>query len=154
MQREKDIEAHRRNVGTLDAYIRLTGGFTLLALGASGRLGRPWSWLSVLFGASKIAEGMTRYCPMLDAFDISTVQPRRPHEFDQVNREDSDEFEPRTFPWEAGATTPSSSASTNESERQHGYAPQNAGFSYQDGSSGPSETDSSQGPRQARTRRL
>lgn len=57
-----------QNVGRLDAYLRITFGLSALVWGASRRLGR-WGPLLTLAGAMKVAEGLTRYCPMLHAVD-------------------------------------------------------------------------------------
>lgn len=55
------------NIGILNALIRLTCGFTMLAWGTSKLVKRPYSStpLFVTFmAAMKIAEGITRFCPL------------------------------------------------------------------------------------------
>jgi len=49
-----------KNVGELDAYCRIAGGLTLLSMGilCSSKT------LSVI-GSMKVAEGITRFCPIL-----------------------------------------------------------------------------------------
>jgi len=61
------------NIGVLDAYLRLLGGFALLALGMGRKLGRASSFLAILLGASKVAEGITRYCPLYDLLDLTSA---------------------------------------------------------------------------------
>lgn len=69
---QADVEK-LHNVGNADAMIRLVGGIALLAYGVSGRLGRTGSMLALFLGASKVAEGLTRYCPVLGLFGASSV---------------------------------------------------------------------------------
>lgn len=101
------------NVGVVDAYLRIFGGLTLLALGAGRKLGRTSSILAVVLGASKVAEGMTRYCPLYDLLDLSSaegavrkiqrtqVSPRG--EERQVGDRPDGEIVERTFPWDEGS---------------------------------------------------
>lgn len=65
----------RKNVGRVDAYFRIMMGITLVTFGGA-RLVRkhdPKSTLMVLCGAGKLAEGLTRFCPMLFALHRSTM---------------------------------------------------------------------------------
>jgi len=57
-----------KNVGRLDSYLRLTVGFSMLGFGIAKK-----SDLMILLGAGKIAEGITRFCPMLYVLGITTV---------------------------------------------------------------------------------
>jgi hypothetical protein len=74
----------KKNVGTLDALVRISVGFFALAWGIaqmarSGQRTMPL-FLSLL-GAVKIAEGITRFCPMLALLNLSTrTQPQRQDE--------------------------------------------------------------------------
>ncbi len=64
----------RKNVGTIDATIRITMGLLGLAYGIgkmSQRRGRT-PWFLMAMSAMKVAEGTTRYCPMLGAFGLNT----------------------------------------------------------------------------------
>ncbi|MEW6725219.1 MAG: DUF2892 domain-containing protein [Bacillota bacterium] len=65
----------QRNVGTIDAYLRITMGLTMLGMGIIRgiRKNDALSGLLVSAGAMKVAEGTTRYCPMLHALGRSTV---------------------------------------------------------------------------------
>ena len=58
-----------KNVGELDAYCRIAGGLTLLGIGIMSS-----SKMISFLGSMKVAEGVTRFCPMLyfldkDSFD-------------------------------------------------------------------------------------
>lgn len=58
----------RKNVGTYDALMRITCGLTGLAWGISRLVRRPNSSLPLFItmaSAMKVAEGITRFCPML-----------------------------------------------------------------------------------------
>lgn len=56
-----------KNVGDFDSYIRLTGGLTLLGVGITKK-----SNMMIAFGAMKVAEGITRFCPALYLLGLST----------------------------------------------------------------------------------
>jgi hypothetical protein len=58
----------KENVGKLDAYLRITGGLTLLSMGII----HSSKTLSLL-GSMKVAEGVTRYCPMLHLLNKDTL---------------------------------------------------------------------------------
>ncbi|NLT96345.1 MAG: DUF2892 domain-containing protein [Clostridia bacterium] len=59
----------KKNVGDLDAFIRLWGGLFLLGMGIT----RDSRTLMAL-GAGKVAEGITRFCPMLYMLGLTTVK--------------------------------------------------------------------------------
>ena len=60
----------RQNVGQLDAYIRVTSGLTLLGWGI-GKKSMP----AMVAGSMKVAEGVTRFCPMLYLLGLDTLKP-------------------------------------------------------------------------------
>ncbi|WP_074011175.1 YgaP family membrane protein [Numidum massiliense] len=67
----------QKNVGTLDATLRITCGLTGLAWATARLVQHPdrttpkmIAWLS----AMKVAEGITRYCPMLKLLCIDTLE--------------------------------------------------------------------------------
>lgn len=64
----------QRNVGTTDAMIRITGGLLGLAYGIGKMSRRPHNapWLLMGLSAMKVAEGVTRFCPMLATMGLST----------------------------------------------------------------------------------
>ncbi|OEH93413.1 hypothetical protein BFG57_12145 [Bacillus solimangrovi] len=60
------------NISLINALMRITCGFTILAWGTSKMVRRPYcaSYLWVtMAGAMKVAEGITRYCPMVAMYD-------------------------------------------------------------------------------------
>lgn len=65
-----------KNIGTLDAYLRVSGGLMMVALGVAAMTRRSGigSFLAVTLGSMKVAEGVTRYDPMYDAIGISTAE--------------------------------------------------------------------------------
>lgn len=56
-----------KNVGRMDAYVRISAGLMMVSLGIMRHKG----WLAAL-GSMKVAEGVTRYCPVLDMFNCTT----------------------------------------------------------------------------------
>jgi hypothetical protein len=64
----------RKNVGTIDAIIRITLGLVGLAYGIGRMSRRPYRtpWLLMTLSAMQVAEGFTRFCPMLYALGINT----------------------------------------------------------------------------------
>lgn len=58
----------QKNVGDLDALIRIWGGLFLLGMG----INRDSSTM-IAIGAGKVAEGVTRFCPMLYMLGLSTL---------------------------------------------------------------------------------
>ncbi|WP_103108383.1 YgaP family membrane protein [Brevibacillus reuszeri] len=65
-----------KNVGTTDAMIRITGGLLGLAYGVGKMSRRPYNtpWFLLAFSAMKVAEGVTRVCPMYSAMGVNTVK--------------------------------------------------------------------------------
>lgn len=66
----------KKNVGTVDAYLRITCGLIGLVYSAMKMKWRPNSALYqfVLFcSAMKVAEGITRFCPMLQLLNRDTL---------------------------------------------------------------------------------
>lgn len=57
----------KKNVGDLDRYIRIAGGLFMLGYGT-----KRDSVLMMALGSLKVAEGITRYCPVLDKLGLST----------------------------------------------------------------------------------
>jgi len=58
----------QKNVGTVDAIMRITCGLAVLAWCAS-RPKKEFPCLIALLSAMKVAEGITRYCPILALFN-------------------------------------------------------------------------------------
>ncbi|KGA95510.1 hypothetical protein AJ85_00715 [Alkalihalobacillus alcalophilus ATCC 27647 = CGMCC 1.3604] len=58
----------KQNIGICDALIRITIGFVLLAWTGSkcaNRHTRDFPLIAGLIGALKVAEGITRFCPVI-----------------------------------------------------------------------------------------
>jgi hypothetical protein len=68
----------RKNVGTVDATLRITLGLLGLAYGIGKMSRKPHRtpWFLMTMSAMKVAEGITRFCPMLYAFGTNTVTKR------------------------------------------------------------------------------
>jgi len=58
----------QKNVGRLDAFLRITAGTVAVSVGVM----RDRPSLATL-GALKIASGITRYCPIYDLMNVHTV---------------------------------------------------------------------------------
>jgi hypothetical protein len=58
----------KKNVGTLDAYIRITLGLAMLGTGIIVK-----SPIKIAIGSGKVAEGVTRFCPMLYLMNLNTI---------------------------------------------------------------------------------
>lgn len=65
-----------KNVGTIDALVRITLGLTGLAWSTAKmvrRRGGTGAGLIALLSAMKVAEGTTRFCPMLAYFGVNSL---------------------------------------------------------------------------------
>nr|WP_304220306.1 DUF2892 domain-containing protein [Fredinandcohnia onubensis] len=59
------------NIGMINALVRITCGFTMLAWATAKMVKRPWreSFIIVaMLGGMKVAEGITRFCPLTALF--------------------------------------------------------------------------------------
>lgn len=66
----KEANALKQNIGTVNSMVRITCGLTLLAwsIAKMSREKPSGTQLFVsLMGAQKVAEGITRYCPLTEA---------------------------------------------------------------------------------------
>ena len=61
----------QENMGPVDQWLRLSAGFVLLMLAATGVVG-PWGYLGVL----PMATAMFRFCPLYRALGIHTGHGR------------------------------------------------------------------------------
>jgi len=67
----------KKNVGTFDAMMRITWGLAGLSWGISQMVHYPHRSMPMtitIISAMKVAEGVTRWCPMLEIFGLSTVE--------------------------------------------------------------------------------
>ncbi|KIQ94094.1 hypothetical protein LH47_01827 [Anoxybacillus thermarum] len=62
----------KQNIGVINAMIRITFGFTMLAWTTASLSRKPWResyiWL-IMLAAMKIAEGIVRFCPVMALFE-------------------------------------------------------------------------------------
>lgn len=62
----------KQNIGIVNALVRLTFGFTILAWATAKMVKQPWRdsyfWVAMMAGM-KIAEGITRFCPLTALFE-------------------------------------------------------------------------------------
>lgn len=66
----------KKNVGTLDALMRISWGLFGLGWGISRMVKYPHRGMPIFISfmsAMKVAEGVTRWCPLLDVLGINTV---------------------------------------------------------------------------------
>lgn len=61
----------KKNVGDFDAFLRITLGLSMLGVGIK-RDSNPF----ILLGSMKVAEGLTRFCPLLYLMGISTEEDK------------------------------------------------------------------------------
>lgn len=64
----------QQNIGIVNALIRITFGFTILAWSTAKLVKRPWreSYILVaMMAAMKIGEGIVRYCPLTALYEKS-----------------------------------------------------------------------------------
>ncbi|MDB5083433.1 MAG: hypothetical protein JWN30_319 [Bacilli bacterium] len=66
----------KQNVGTWDAYVRIMGGLMALGYGIQRGVRRNdgASTLLMAAGAMKVAEGLTRVCPLMHAMGIKSLE--------------------------------------------------------------------------------
>ncbi len=63
----------KQNIGTVNALIRITIGLTMVGCSAA-RIGRhphhhQGHLITMLLGAMKVGEGITKYCPLTDLYE-------------------------------------------------------------------------------------
>ncbi|HDX9588715.1 TPA: DUF2892 domain-containing protein [Bacillus pseudomycoides] len=64
----------KQNIGTINALIRITLGFVLLSCSTAKLVRKPWcTWSKIMLwvGAMRIAEGIIRFCPIVEACKLS-----------------------------------------------------------------------------------
>ncbi|KON85620.1 hypothetical protein AF332_01325 [Sporosarcina globispora] len=87
------------NIGIVNALIRITVGFTVLAWSTSKLVKRPWrdSYLMMaMLGGMKVAEGIVRFCPITALFERGQdmVLEKRNQEGNHKNDEAVEEILP------------------------------------------------------------
>lgn len=66
----------KENVGRTDRLLRMAGGATLMALRLFGVTRGFWGTLLATVGLIELFSGYIRYCPVLDALGLSTVEEK------------------------------------------------------------------------------
>ncbi|WP_229722272.1 YgaP family membrane protein [Priestia taiwanensis] len=72
----------KQNIGLLNAFLRMTCGFTLLSWSTAKLVRRPCNYMALLLamlGAMKVASGALRFCPvkfMMGFKDIFAFFPK------------------------------------------------------------------------------
>jgi hypothetical protein len=67
----------KKNVNTIDALMRITLGLTGVAWGTAQMIRQPYRvtpLVVTMASAMKVAEGITRYCPMLALFKMDSEE--------------------------------------------------------------------------------
>lgn len=59
----------KKNVGDLDSFLRIAAGLSLLGLGI-----KKESNSCIFLGSMKVAEGITKFCPLLRLMHMSTQE--------------------------------------------------------------------------------
>ncbi|MBB6448151.1 hypothetical protein HNR44_000100 [Geomicrobium halophilum] len=65
----------KQNVGTFDAIMRITCGLTGVAWGTSKMVKHSEQLMPLvvtMYSAMKVGEGITKYCPLLDLFNVDS----------------------------------------------------------------------------------
>ncbi len=60
----------KQNIGIVNALIRITIGLTMISISSAKLVRKPWcfsSKLLIFLGAMKVAEGIVRFCPVVEA---------------------------------------------------------------------------------------
>ncbi|MBO9131265.1 DUF2892 domain-containing protein [Bacillus sp. 165] len=63
----------KQNIGIINALIRITLGLTIVGLGTSKLVRKPWcssAKFAIFLGAMKVAEGILRFCPITEAMKL------------------------------------------------------------------------------------
>ncbi|WP_228409539.1 YgaP family membrane protein [Radiobacillus deserti] len=80
----------QQNVGNVDAYVRLTCGFTMLSYATARMIknqNKEGALIIAGLAAMKIAEGISRYCPMIDYVNRVVVSKSIQRKMDEVPTE-------------------------------------------------------------------
>lgn len=66
----------KQNVGGWDKNMRLVAGGALLAAALLPPVRSAWRIVALVLGATEVITGLTRYCPMNEAFGLNTATPK------------------------------------------------------------------------------
>jgi hypothetical protein len=69
----------QKNISVADQYLRLASGVVALASAAQCRRNSLAQALLTAYGAAKVAEGVTGWCPLMHALGIRTISQDKGH---------------------------------------------------------------------------
>jgi hypothetical protein len=69
----------QKNISVADQYLRLASGVVALASAAQCRRNSLAQALLTAYGAAKVAEGVTGWCPLMHALGIRTISEDKGH---------------------------------------------------------------------------
>jgi hypothetical protein len=69
----------QKNISVADQYLRLASGVVALASAAQCRRNSLAQALLTAYGAAKVAEGVTGWCPLMHALGIRTIHEDKGH---------------------------------------------------------------------------
>jgi hypothetical protein len=61
-----------QNVGTLDRFLRIVAGITIVGMAVAGIPGAPVAWASVTVAVILLATGTMGFCPLYAILGLST----------------------------------------------------------------------------------
>ncbi|MCD8511271.1 MAG: DUF2892 domain-containing protein [Bacillus sp. (in: Bacteria)] len=83
----------RQNIGLVNALVRITCGLTIVAWATSKLVKRPYEtmpFVACILGAMKVAEGITRFCPLTYLFEESVYYYEEDEDYDDEYYEEVD----------------------------------------------------------------
>lgn len=87
----------KQNVGLINAIVRITAGFTLLAWATAKLVRRPYRstpLLVAMLGALSAAEGIVRFCPLTYLFEEKMVDLQQHSQQNDQNDKEFESFNP------------------------------------------------------------
>ncbi|OLO26445.1 hypothetical protein BTR23_23055 [Alkalihalophilus pseudofirmus] len=85
------------NIGLINAFVRISCGFSLLAWATAKLVRKPNQNMPLfiaMMGGMKVAEGITRFCPITYMFEEQIVQIKRQNNEQQTTPQ-AEKFEER-----------------------------------------------------------
>ncbi|MBM0067543.1 YgaP family membrane protein [Alkalicoccobacillus gibsonii] len=73
------------NLNLIESFIRITCGLTLLSLFSAKKQASLIGFIGIILGALKVAEGMTRFCPIKYMNKANQIETKK-HEHHQDGR--------------------------------------------------------------------
>lgn len=114
----------KQNIGILNALIRITIGLTMISLSSAKLVRKPWCFSSKLFiflGAMKVAEGIVRFCPVVEAMKFGKYMNLPVMSMLNKGNDKKQEAEPFSGDSEKHRSTSNSSDEKHETASNNGY---------------------------------